>query len=486
MPTQMHVKMFSHSHSNEAEQHDERPSQQPGFDDLFFDLLFAAALSVYSNNADLSSAVKVGVYIGYFSLLWWSWWTQTLFDVRYRGRDRVGFFMQCAQRIIRCCLLGVWVAYATVTSEFARSGYVNFTTIYICSRAALIADYIVVIIRSARYPYATKDAHIPGVVEHRGRCRFSTLTCHLIMIAGTVISMLLWIVSRFVDDGKSALPGQTIGVWIVGIMCEMVAEMLVELGGPLRSLSATPIVERLALFSLIVFGNGFENIGTALNAISPGNKDYDRGGIPTGGWSGITILNAAASVIIVMLLFFGYFSRAIKEFVAHPARILIWSYMHVLLHVSAGVLMIGLGKVIGFVNTLNALDRITSSPELYLPNTPDWIDYFQNDFENRFFNNDTLPAVFEVENYYDRTLLSILVSTTSIQGAIIPDVQLGTAMANSTLPFVGVTIPAALKTALQTYTSLVENMQSPDGLQKYTLENAYSVRSISNVMLNRC
>ncbi|PWN37260.1 uncharacterized protein FA14DRAFT_159392 [Meira miltonrushii] len=465
----MHVSMFSN-----RDDKNQPPSKQPGFDDLFFDLLLTACLSVYGNNADLASASKIGVFIGYFSLLWWSWWSQTLFDVRFRGRDRFGFYMQCGQRIVRSTCLGVWVAFATVSSEFARGGYTNFTTIYVCSRGTLIADYLLVIART--YIHKTKfwDDDIPFAVERRERSHISERQCHLIIIGGTLISMALWIASPYVVDNNHTLPPAVIGMWIAGIAVEMVAEMIVEIFGSLRSISATPIVERLALFSLMVFGNGFENIGQALNQISPGSRDFNRGGLPVGGWSTLTVLNAAASVIIVTLLFFGYFSRAIKEFVAHPARIMTWCYAHIVLHIASAVLMIGLGKVILYVNTLSGLVRFGQNASIYLPDDEGWLNYLNSTGPDETLNNGTIPALDDIQNYYARSIIAIFATITSLQGAIIPDVDLANALANSTEPFKNVQLPPAASTAIGNYANVITGMQQTDSLDQYLSQNAYN------------
>lgn len=464
----MQVNMFRRDDKNQP------PSKQPGFDDLFFDLLLTACLSVYGNNADLSSASKIGTFIGYFSLLWWSWWSQTLFDVRFRNRDRFGFYMQCGQRIVRSTLLGVWVAFATISSEFARGGYSNFTTIYVCSRGALIADYILVIART--YIHKTKfwDDDVPFAVERRERSHISERQCHLIIIGGTLISMALWIASPHVVDGKHTLPPSVIGMWIAGIAVEMIAEMIVEVFGSLRSISATPIVERLALFSLMVFGNGFENIGQALNQISPGSRDFTRGGLPVGGWSTLTVLNAAASVLIVTLLFFGYFTRAIKEFYAHPARIMTWCYAHIVLHIASAVLMIGLGKVILYVNTLSGLIRFGKNASAYLPDDEGWSNYLDSPGPDGVLNNGSIPVLGSIQNYYARSIVAVIATITSLQGAIIPDVDLANALANSTIPFKNVQLPPAASTAIGNYANVITGFQSPDSLDQYLSQNAYN------------
>lgn len=82
-------------------------------------------------------------------------------------------------------------------------------------------------------------------------------------------------------------------------MADVASHVFVETCGPYQPLSDTHLVERLALFSLIIFGAGYENIGLVLNAISPRESSI------SGGWRLGTVINAVSAVAIIMLLFFG-------------------------------------------------------------------------------------------------------------------------------------------------------------------------------------
>lgn len=445
-------------------------SKTPGLDDLFFDMLFAAALSVYGNNVDLSQLPKVLIFASYFSLLWWAWWSQSLFDVRYRGREAMGLRMQCAQRIVRCIMMGVWVAFATVVSDYSRGAYVTFAKVFIWSRGVLIADYLLII------AYQWNDSKFTTATEEKSKSRssLSPFTSHIIIIAGTLISMIFWIVSLQYGkgDGNTMITSTTAELWCCAIIIELVAEVAVEINGSQKPLHETPLVERLALFSLIIFGNGFENIGQALNNISPGSQDWQRGGMPSGGWSHCTIINAAASVLIVTLLFFTYFVRAIRELISHPSRVLIWCYLHLVLHVSAAVLVIGLGKAISFINTLNALLRLSDHPSLYLPNTTDWQDWMRLRMPTTT-SEAIVPNVQNITNPFDRQYFSVIIATIALQGAQIPNIELSSAIVNSTFPFKGMDIPPAVSTQLNLYSNLIDAVHSPDTVADFVEKNVF-------------
>jgi hypothetical protein len=105
-------------------------------------------------------------------------------------------------------------------------------------------------------------------------------------------------------------------LWGASVLADIVVQVIVELYGPFDSLSSTHLVERLALFSLIIFGGGYENIGLALNAISP--QEHNKTSL-SGGWRFATVLNALSAVAIIMLLFFGEFRSGQVNLVLAPS-----------------------------------------------------------------------------------------------------------------------------------------------------------------------
>lgn len=124
----------------------------PNFEDLFFDLLFVANLTVYSNSAQLSSLGEVGGFLGYFALLWWTWYSHCLFDVRFRTRpglvkSGLVFYPQYCTRL---CTIGVWVAFTTTAGQFSRGDFVSFSEIYALNRLVLGLDYFVIAVDQFR------------------------------------------------------------------------------------------------------------------------------------------------------------------------------------------------------------------------------------------------------------------------------------------------------------------------------------------------
>ncbi|SPO29034.1 uncharacterized protein UTRI_05608 [Ustilago trichophora] len=142
--------------------------------------------------------------------------------------------------------------------------------------------------------------------------------------------------------GYLPLSAPLLVMWILGVTIEAVAQILNELSGVLSPLGNGVLPERLVLFGLIILGEGFTGIAETLNKISPGAKIRNQvlGGeaIESGGWGADTILQAVSCVLIVILQFGGYFHRATSQIDMPSVLIVLWAYIHVVLHMSSALL----------------------------------------------------------------------------------------------------------------------------------------------------
>ncbi|CAO1633927.1 unnamed protein product [Parajaminaea phylloscopi] len=72
----------------EQHHHHHHLSSSLKLQDIFFDLVVTANIDVYSGSDSLSTAKQVGGFLAYVGLLWWMWYSQILFDVRFRNDQR--------------------------------------------------------------------------------------------------------------------------------------------------------------------------------------------------------------------------------------------------------------------------------------------------------------------------------------------------------------------------------------------------------------
>lgn len=102
--------------------------EEPSLLEVFYDLFFAANYTVFSQNQSVVNHESFKAYIGYFSLLWATWFAVTLYDVRYVADSLFGtspkhsglFSSQTnvSERITRATQLGVLVGFAVVAPNF--------------------------------------------------------------------------------------------------------------------------------------------------------------------------------------------------------------------------------------------------------------------------------------------------------------------------------------------------------------------------------
>jgi low temperature requirement protein LtrA len=113
--------------------------------ELFYDLFFVANLATFTANHEIVSADSLKNYIGFFTILWFTWLETSLFDVRF-ATDSV------FNRIAKAVSFGVMTGFAvtgaiydtTAVSENVKA-FRALSLILMVSRLALVIQYGVVL-----------------------------------------------------------------------------------------------------------------------------------------------------------------------------------------------------------------------------------------------------------------------------------------------------------------------------------------------------
>jgi hypothetical protein len=82
--------------------------------ELFFDLFFVANLATFTAYHSILDIRALGAYIGFFAVIWCTWFQITLYDVRF-SRDSV------YERICKVIQMSIFVAFALIGSKFQPS-----------------------------------------------------------------------------------------------------------------------------------------------------------------------------------------------------------------------------------------------------------------------------------------------------------------------------------------------------------------------------
>lgn len=208
----------------------------PSFDELLFDLLFAASLNTYSQVATIFTASSFRGFVGFFALLWWAWWTQSVFDTRYRRPELLyprwfkGFLL-----IVRLALLGTWTAFSATPSEFERHSFTNFAAVYACTRILLMVDWLSI---AAYELFEAWLSSLRGQHTQALSTKLLFLWPELLSAAVALISAALWWCERYIPD-RHDVGSQVLALWLSGIAVELLAQIVVEVSCRRQTLSTT-------------------------------------------------------------------------------------------------------------------------------------------------------------------------------------------------------------------------------------------------------
>lgn len=198
---------------------------------LFFDLFFAANLKVFSEVHEVSSKERLTSFIGFFTMLWFTWALVGLFDVRFVA-DSI------FERIASAGHLAVMIGFAVVAVDFHSKGQniQTFQTMSLClmvSRAILAVQYA-------------------SIVWHIRTFRGAKLP--LTIMAGMhIVFAMVYLGLSFGFRGSH---DSVYLVWYALAAVETCLNVGLSLRFDVLSFRGTHLVNRMVLLTLIVLGEG--------------------------------------------------------------------------------------------------------------------------------------------------------------------------------------------------------------------------------------
>jgi hypothetical protein len=125
----------------EFSEHSEASSIQ-----LFYDLFFVANLSICTSNHPVTNISTLWSYVGFFTLMWFTWFCTIIFDVRFA-------IDSWFTRLSKACSFGIMAAFAMTTVFFDTEDEVHFghdahmmSLVLMASRMFLVAQYLVTMV----------------------------------------------------------------------------------------------------------------------------------------------------------------------------------------------------------------------------------------------------------------------------------------------------------------------------------------------------
>jgi hypothetical protein len=256
-------------------------------------------------------------YLGYFGIIWFTWFENTLFDVRFSNDSAF-------ERVCKAMQFGIMAGFAVIgpgyqtgfapgSTEAAASlnAFRTLSFILMTSRLILTFQYGVALAWLRSY----KRAIVPMLIH--------------MAVLFTAAMLFLGLTFAF----QSSNSEQVLIGWYVIVALEALAILIVS--GRVRFLSfrQTVLVERLGLLTLIILGEGIIGMMRSINAV--GSDDY---------YPSDVIGMILSSVVITYSLWMLYFDQVQPERMG-TLRQNIWAILHFPFHACILLVVEGMARL---------------------------------------------------------------------------------------------------------------------------------------------
>jgi low temperature requirement protein LtrA len=281
----------------------DRSSRRASWLELFFDLIFVAAVSQVG--IPLGQDYTVHGLIRYslmFLLIWWAWFGHTMYATRFDADDAVHRLLTLVQVFAAAAMA------ANAKQDLASRDSAGFGAAYAVQRIVLVIQYL----------RARREARTRGLAS--------------IHAAGFGAAALLWIVAALVP------PPARFALWLVAVLIDLATPSLAAKYTHAAPPHPEHLPERFGLFTIIL-------LGEFVAAVMRGMESQEA-------WPASAAISAFSGLALVFGLWWWYFDVAQGAAERHvksrrDARLLeIWSYAHFPLYLGIAVLGIGIEHVI--------------------------------------------------------------------------------------------------------------------------------------------
>ncbi|KAH5578404.1 hypothetical protein HBI24_163160 [Parastagonospora nodorum] len=294
--------------------------------ELFYDLFFVANLAYFTAMHQHTDAQALIDYLKLFTLIWFTWLSTTLFDVR--------FSIDCVwNRIHKAIQFGVFTGFVFAGPVFDRytptnvaTSYRQFGIVLVVSRIAIVMQY--------------------GVVMWQGRMFRQTLVpLGLSTAVHAMAAVAYGITIGVYPRGAVGLEEQVVWLcWVIISIVEGLLIFLIAIIWRIVSFKYTHLIERLQLLTLIIIGEGIIGMVKSVACIFKGQSDNNSTEIGT----------VVAAVVLLYLLYMLYFDQLSHDRFG-TVRQQIWSLLHYPLHMAILLCVEGNTSLITWNTSVQAL-----------------------------------------------------------------------------------------------------------------------------------
>ncbi|KAL9536305.1 hypothetical protein SMMN14_01512 [Sphaerulina musiva] len=299
--------------------------------ELFYDLFFAANLTVFTAVHEVRDGDTLKQYVGFFCILWFTWYQVGLYDVRFSADS---FFERAAKAVQFLVMIGFAVVGPKynvgdeAAAEYAEGGnvdpeaptlewYFRSLTLYLMiSRLVLVLQYLQSMWLTRQY----KQTILP-----------------MSLIAATYLTASMTYLGLFWTFNATMEENHTYVIWYIVAILETITATTISSIWRNISFKGTHLVQRMSLLTLIILGEGVIAVATKSQRIvqSEGALRFTPG----------TVANIVCAVLILYFIYCIYFDGLEED---HFGTIMqqIWSVLHFPLHVALVLAVEGLAQCI--------------------------------------------------------------------------------------------------------------------------------------------
>lgn len=290
--------------------------------ELFFDLFFVANLATFTAYHSITDHSALLGYIGFFAIIWCSWFQVTLHDVRF-ARDSV------YERMCKLLQMIIFVGFALVGSKFDPTTKEATDNTVCASNSKGRCAWLIQMQNFRILCYVLLLSRIQLAVQYTVVLFFSLHKGYRRLLLPLGLNVAVFAVAAIAFgamtpafSAKQSNHQTVYAVWWVVMLLEVGCTIAISSIWRMLSFKATHLVERMGLLTLIVIGEG------AIGVTKTVSKLMGKSGLdPEGSGQIICIL------LILLFLWMLYFDN-------HPhghygtIRQQVWSTLHFPLHLA--------------------------------------------------------------------------------------------------------------------------------------------------------
>jgi low temperature requirement protein LtrA len=279
--------------------------------ELFYDLFFVANLATFTTNHEIVDGRSLENYIGFFTLLWFTWFQTSLFDVRFASESVFDRFCKAISLGVMTGFAVTGAIYDTTNVEENVKAFRAMSIILMVSRLALVLQYAAVLWYLRNYKNTVRPLMIT----------MATLFAAAMVFLGTFFGFKTH--GRPSDSEVQEPQSLTYVAWYVVVCVEAAAVIAVSCVWRVVSFKRTHLVERVGLLTLIIMGEGIYGMTKSVSKILQSSRST------TGSDVGVIM----SSVLLIYFIWVLYFDQ-IEHDRFGTVRQQIWAILHYPLHVA--------------------------------------------------------------------------------------------------------------------------------------------------------